>query len=580
MTGQSVHVESQAEVMQRFFDVHAFRIGAPQDRHVAVLFTDITARKRAESEREELLQRLEFERERLTEIFQRSPAFIAIFRGPKHTFELVNPAYYELVGERDNLMGQTLLGALPEVEEQGFGRILDEVYATGVPFEGREVAARLQRQPGAPLEERFVDLLFYPLYEANGTISGVFVHGVDISDQVRARRAAEDANRVKDEFLATLSHELRTPLTAIMGWTSVLQTGKISPAETERGLATIERNARAQGQLIEDILDVSRVITGKLRLEVQPVDVALIIEEAVATATPAAAAKEIRLQRVVDAGASMVSGDPARLGQVVWNLLSNALKFTPKGGRVQIRLERINSHLEIIVEDSGAGIAPDVLPHVFERFRQADSSSTRSHGGLGLGLAIVRHLVELHGGSVEARSEGLGKGATFTVKLPLVALRAPEVGAGEPSERVHPKSGPQSAPGNFPDLENLHVLVVDDQEDTRVFLALLLQRCGARVTSVASAPEAFAALQELRPDVLVSDIGMPDEDGYSLIKRVRALPREAGGATPAAALTAFARVEDRVKVLRAGFQIHLPKPVEPLELVTTVASLAGRREEG
>jgi signal transduction histidine kinase/ActR/RegA family two-component response regulator len=437
----------------------------------------------------------------------------------------------------------------------------------------------LQREPHGPVEERFVDLLYQPLAEADGTVTGILAHGIDITDQVRARQEAETANRVKDEFLATLSHELRTPLTAIMGWASILQSGPLDGEEIQRGLATIERNARAQGQLIEDILDVSRVITGKLRLEVQPVDVANIIDEAVATVTPAAQAKEIILQRVLDTGASIVSGDPARLQQIAWNLLSNAIKFTPRGGRVQIRLERIDSHVEMTVSDSGAGIAPDVLPHVFERFRQADSTSTRTHGGLGLGLAIVRHLAELHGGSVEAHSQGLGKGADFVVKLPLVALRSLNLREGDINRRVHPTSRGRDAPADAPRLDDLHVLVVDDQEDTRFFLATVLEKCGARVSLAASASEGFALLQELRPDVLLSDIGMPGEDGFSLIKRVRDLSVEQGGQTPAAALTAFARVEDRVKVLRSGFQIHLPKPVEPMELVSVVANLAGRRDE-
>ncbi len=586
LSGESVHFESAADAMQRVFDVYAFRIGAPQNRRVALLFTDITASKKIEAEREVLLQNLEFERGRLAAVFQNSPAFAAILRGPQYVYELANPAYYQLVGQRD-IIGKPLLEALGEIDGQGFVDLLDGVLKSGVPYEGREIAVQLQREPNDSLEERFVDLLFQQLTEADGTVTGILAHGIDITDQVRARleaetarQDAEAANRVKDEFLATLSHELRTPLTAIMGWASILQNGPLEADDIRRGLETIERNARAQSQLIEDILDVSRVITGKLRLEVQPVDVANVIDEAVATVTPAAQAKEIDLQRVIDAGASIVSGDPARLQQIAWNLLSNAIKFTPKRGKVQIRLQRINSHLEITVSDSGAGIAPDVLPHVFERFRQADSTSTRSHGGLGLGLAIVRHLVELHGGGVEAFSEGLGKGADFVVKLPLVALRSLNLREGDSNRRVHPTSRGRGAPGNAPRLDDLHVLVVDDQQDTRFFLATVLEKCGARVSLAASASEGFALLQELRPDVLLSDIGMPEADGFSLIKQVRDLPAESGGRTPAAALTAFARVEDRVKVLRSGFQIHLPKPIEPMELITVVANLAGRRDGG
>jgi CheY-like chemotaxis protein/anti-sigma regulatory factor (Ser/Thr protein kinase) len=273
----------------------------------------------------------------------------------------------------------------------------------------------------------------------------------------------------------------------------------------------------------------------------------------------------------------MVSGDPARLQQVIWNLLSNAIKFTPKGGRVQVKLERVNSHVEITVTDDGQGINPDILPYIFERFRQADSSTTRAYGGLGLGLAIVRHLVEMHGGTVRAESGGEGHGATFTIKLPLVVMRAFDVRGASDGERVHPTASQSDVPFNCPpELEGLHVLVVDDEADTRTLLKAVLEQCGASVTTVASAREALSALKERRPDVLISDLGMPEEDGYSLIKKVRALAAEEGGQTPSAALTAYARVEDRMKVLRAGFQIHIPKPVEPAELIAVVANLAGR----
>jgi PAS domain S-box-containing protein len=396
----------------------------------------------------------------------------------------------------------------------------------------------------------------------------------------RARQEAETANRTKDEFLGTLSHELRTPLTAILGWARMLSAGQLDETNKQRALETIERNARTQSQLIEDILDVSRVISGKLRLEVRPLDLTAVIEAAVDTALPAADAKGIRIQRVLDSGASMVSGDSTRLQQVVWNLLSNAIKFTPKGGRVQIRLERINSHVEIVVSDTGQGMTSDILPYIFERFRQADSTSTRAHGGLGLGLAIVRHLVELHGGMVEAESAGAGQGSTFTVRLPLIAMRSVEYSSRRNEERVHPTAS-SGVPFDCPPvLKDLHVLVVDDEEDTRLFVTTVLEQCGARVTTARSAAEALVMLKELRPDVLVSDLGMPEEDGYSLIKKVRALPVEDGGRTPAAALTAYARVEDRMKVLRSGFQIHLPKPIEPAELVTVVANLTGRITEG
>lgn len=394
-----------------------------------------------------------------------------------------------------------------------------------------------------------------------------------------ARAAAEQANRLKDEFLATLSHELRTPLTAILGWSRMLNTGQLNAESTARALESVERNALAQRRLIDDILDVSRIITGKLRLDVRPVDLAPVIEEAIESVRPAAEAKGIRLQRVLDTGPQVVSGDPERLRQVIWNLLSNAVKFTPKGGRVQVRLERVNSHVEVTVSDTGRGIGADVLPHVFERFLQADSTTTREHSGLGLGLAIVRHLVELHGGTVRAESEGEGQGATFTVDLPLMIVRAPRSKAPRDVERMPPTTDTGEGLACPPELEGLHILFVDDEEDARALLTTVLESCGAQVTAVGSAREALDELKREKFDVLLSDIGMPGEDGYWLIKKVRKLPPERGGKTPAAALTAYAGAKDRMRVLRAGYQMHVPKPVEPAELVTVVANLAGRHEK-
>jgi len=389
----------------------------------------------------------------------------------------------------------------------------------------------------------------------------------------QARREAEEANRLKDEFLATVSHELRTPLTAILGWSRMLLSGVIDAAGNARALETIDRNARAQAQIIEDILDISRIITGKLRLDIRQVEPGAVIEAAVDAVRPAAEARNVRLQMLLDPQAGPVSGDADRLQQVVWNLLSNAVKFTPKGGRVQVKLERVNSHVEIAVSDTGQGISADFAPFVFDRFRQGDGSTTRRHGGLG--LAIVRQLVELHGGTVTVASPGEGKGATFTVSLPLSIVHSTSVPVGTTQERVHPKVGGRVAFDCPPVLENLRVLVVDDEADARELLTAVLTLCKAEVLTVATAAEALTALERHRPDVLVSDIGMPEVDGFELIRKVRALPREKGGRVPAVALTAYARVEDRMRALSAGYQMHVPKPVEPAELVTVISSLAG-----
>jgi PAS domain S-box-containing protein len=390
----------------------------------------------------------------------------------------------------------------------------------------------------------------------------------------KARKEAEGANRAKDEFLATVSHELRTPLNAILGWARMLQAGRLDEAQIARAYETVERNAKAQAQLIEDLLDVSRIISGKLRLDVRPLELASVIEGAIETTRPAAEAKGIRVVTVLDPRGSPVTGDADRLQQVVWNLLSNAIKFTPKGGRVLVRLERVNSHAEITVSDTGVGISPEFLPHVFDRFRQADGSITRSYGGLGLGLAIVRHLVELHGGTVSADSRA-GEGATFTVQVPAIALRAVE--AVTAPRRVQPTAGGDVSLESITTLDGLRVLVVDDQQDAVEVLAAVLGQCGAEVRSANSAAEALETLQEWKPDVLVSDIGMPGEDGYELIRRMRALEPEQGVHIPAVALSAHARTQDRLRALSAGFEMHVPKPVEPAELVMVIASLTRHR---
>ncbi|HEX2676111.1 MAG TPA: ATP-binding protein, partial [Polyangiales bacterium] len=380
-----------------------------------------------------------------------------------------------------------------------------------------------------------------------------------------ARREAERANRSKDDFVATLSHELRTPLNAILGWTQVLRAGLGDAATVERGLNVIERNTRLQAQLISDLLDVSRIVSGKLRLEVQLVELAEVVEHATETVKPSADAKNVRIESQLEPGLPAIAGDPARLQQVVWNLLSNAVKFSPADSTVHVRLERDGVNGKITVSDSGAGIRADFLPYLFDRFRQADASTTRRFGGLGLGLTIVKQLVDLHGGHVSAQSEGEGRGATFSVTLPLEASRT----------GLHRMRTASVAPELDDRLHGLRVLLVEDEPDGRELVERLLSEVGCEVTAVESAQAAFATLDRERPDLLITDIGLPGEDGYSLIRRLRQHERTSGGALPAIALTAFARSEDRARALLAGFQAHVAKPVDPAELLTTVASFAG-----
>jgi signal transduction histidine kinase/ActR/RegA family two-component response regulator len=390
-----------------------------------------------------------------------------------------------------------------------------------------------------------------------------------------ARAEAEVANRAKDQFLATISHELRTPLNAILGWAGMLRAGKLDDANTAQAVEIIERNAIAQTQLINDILDVSRIVPGKLRLDVRPVELSSILQAAIDVIRPAANAKEITLQVTLDPRAGPVSGDPDRLQQIVWNLLSNAVKFTPRGGRVDVRLEGLSSQIEIAVTDTGIGINADFLPHVFDSFRQADSSYTRAHGGLGLGLAIARQLVELHGGTVEALSPGEGEGATFKVRLPLISIHpAPGTKSNEPQIETSLPSGSDSDRSSS--LYGLRLLVVDNDVDARSLLNLVLEACGAKVTTAATAAEAFDLLEQLKPDLLISDIEMPDEDGYSLIRKVRSLDAKLGAPIPCVALTAHAKSEDRNQALSAGFQAHVAKPVATHELIEVISTLIKR----
>jgi signal transduction histidine kinase/CheY-like chemotaxis protein len=383
-----------------------------------------------------------------------------------------------------------------------------------------------------------------------------------------ARLEAERAGRIKDEFLATLSHELRTPLNAILGWAQIIKMGPENAETVSEGVQVIDRNVRIQTQLIEDLLDVSRIISGKVRLDVQRANLAEIIGAASESVLPALTAKEIQLEQVIDPTVGWLDGDPARLQQVLWNLLTNAAKFTPRGGKIRVLAERVHSHLEIRVTDSGEGIAPEFLPRLFERFAQADASTTRKHGGLGLGLSIVRSLVEMHGGTITAESQGIGQGATFIVHLPQRDARSSD----QDAMRLSRSPSDRRVLNDPKKLNGLRILVVDDEQDARELVRRFLIDCGATPAIAASADEAKSLLPSFKPDVIISDIGMPNQDGFEFMRAVRTQ----GVKTPAVALTAFARPEDRIRSIEAGYQIHLPKPVEPAELIAVIANLAGR----
>jgi PAS domain S-box-containing protein len=393
-----------------------------------------------------------------------------------------------------------------------------------------------------------------------------------LASEKEARHMAETASRTKDEFLGLLSHELRTPLNAILGWSRMLST-QLDEATYTRAVESIERNAKLQSRLIDDMLDISRIISGKLRLDTQPVDLTAVINAAVDTLRPAAEAKNIRVYVVLDYSAGVVLGDSTRLQQIVWNILSNAIKFTPKEGSVQVSLERINSHVEITVSDTGIGIEEEFLPYVFDRFRQADSTSSKKYGGLGLGLSIVRQLAELHGGTVEADNREDVKGAVFTVKLPIMAVHPKSEKRFNEIEQNIQAVGSTLAFDCPPSIDGTKLLVVDDEPDARMLIRAILEQCGAQVETCESAAQALKLIEEYKPDILVSDIGMPEVDGYDLIRKIRGKEKGSGKRLPAVALTAFARPEDRLKALSAGYNMHIPKPVEPAELIVVIASL-------
>ncbi len=511
---------------------------------------------------------------------------------------------FEWIIREDRVIWSPELERLYGVEEGAFEGTLDAWRSRVVPEDADRVVAGMQeamqrRQTDYTYEFRAVlpdqshrwligQAQFF--FDSTGRATRMIGVNVDNTEQRRlletretlleterlARAEAERVSQMKDEFLATLSHELRTPLNAVLGWATILRSGKADAEDFRQGLETIDRNARSQAQIIEDLLDMSRIISGKVRLDVQRVELSSILKAVIDTMRPTAQTKGVRLQAVLDPLASTISGDPNRLHQIFWNLVSNAIKFTPKGGRVHMVLERVNSQIDVSIIDTGEGIDPEFLPFVFDRFRQADASTTRIHGGLGLGLAIVKQLVELHGGRVRAKSPGLGHGATFIVSFPLLVIHPDP---DEPLERrtsyMVPPSVREALQPSF-SIEGVKVLVVDDEPDARLLVQRVLRDSGAMVTTAASAAEALSMVEQQPPDVLVSDVGIPGEDGYSLIRKVRALGSAGGVYVPAIALTAYARSEDRMRAILAGFQMHMAKPVDPVELITMIASLAGR----
>jgi PAS domain S-box-containing protein len=493
-------------------------------------------------------------------------------------FQRVNPAFQKVLGFSEEELLSMSVFELIHPEDRVNTVSGYEKLTAGQPISFMENRLRTKDN-----DYKWVAWSYFPVPE-DGLAFGVGRDTTEVRrlDEVLRLRAQEleDANRVKDEFLATMSHELRTPLTSILGWSRLLDSNKLGEKEKERAVQIIQRNAEAQSKLIEDLLDVSRIITGKLRIEVQPVSFASITDSVVNSLRPTIDAKELNLETSIDPAAGPILGDPARLQQIVTNLLSNAIKFTPNGGKIELGLDRINSHVRLTVKDTGVGIAAEHLPHIFERFRQVDSSNVRAHGGLGLGLAIVDHLVRQQEGTVSAESEGVGKGATFTVEFPLTSseLINTDVGRVDLFSQEAPSEFESSEPFANGKLSDLRIVVVEDDLDTQELLKTVLLRHGAEVIAAGSGASALAEIRRRKPDLIISDIGMPDENGYDLIRKIRALPADEGGHTPAIAVTAYAGASDRRRALLAGFQTHLAKPIEPDDLVAVILSLTFQRE--
>jgi PAS domain S-box-containing protein len=523
------------------------------------------------------------ERNRLTEerdrFFTLSMDLLCIVR-LDGKFQRVNPAFETLLGYSEEELLTTYLFELIHPDDRAKTETGYQKLSQGEPITFME--NRLICKDGS---YKWLAWSYYPVPE-DDLAFGVgrdMTQVKQMQDVFRLRaEELEEANRVKDEFLATLSHELRTPLSSILGWSRILRSKQLSETDRERAIQIIQRNAESQSKLIEDLLEVSRIITGKLKIEFKPVTLADIVDTMINSLQPAADVKHLQLETAIDPTAGPILGDPARLQQIVTNLLSNAIKFTPEHGRIEIQLRRINSHARLQIRDTGIGILPKDLPHIFERFRQADSSNIRTHGGLGLGLAIVDYLVRQHGGEVYAQSEGAGKGATFIVEFPLTASEVVSSDLGRVDLFSEQARLMLENPETFTErqLDGLRILVVEDDADTRELLEVILARCGATVRAVASSYAALNEITHFIPDVLISDIGMPGESGYDLIKKIRSLEPEQGGRVPAVALTAYAGAADRRRALLAGFQTHLAKPVEPDELLAVVASLSNQQDAG
>ncbi len=524
---------------------------------VGVVVVDVTEEKRAEEERRKLFDALELERARLASIFVQAPAFIATLRGPEHVFELANPQYYQLVGHRE-ILGKTAREALPEIEGQGFFELLDEVYGTGRPFVGSGIPILLRREGGGPLEQRYLNFVYQPLLDTDGAVSGIFAHGVDVTEQVRTAEALREAGRKKDEFLAMLGHELRNPLAPIRNAVQILRQAGRDPSILEKAGGMIDRQVSHMTRLVDDLLDVSRISRGKILLHKERLDLTKLVHDTVEDHRRELEAGGLTLDLELPAGPLWIEGDGTRLAQAVENLLSNAGKFTDPGGRVEVELSAgvddgdagAGERAGITVQDTGIGIEPEMLGSLFETFSQADRTLARSRGGLGLGLALVKGLVDLHGGEVEAVSEGLGRGARFTLRLPLAAKRE------APEEETVP---PVRAAGSR------RVLVIEDNADAAESLQMLLEISGFEVATAADGSAGLATARRFRPDVVLCDIGLPGGlDGYAVARELRADP--ALQPVHLIALTGYGQAEDRRRAYAEGFDLHLTKPVDPVAL--------------